>query len=271
MSHSDRPSASDEGEGIPFQALVEQSLVGVYVIQDEVIKYANDAFANLTGHAVAEILGMNIRQLTPPWRSEDNLSRIRRRVSGEIPSMRFRTQGWHKDGYPVDVEVHGRRVMFRGQPAVAGVAISVAESVRHEQDLHRSREQLRALAAHINDDRETQRRHIARELHDVLGGILTSIKMDSSRLRRRLTRDEDREIVDGIAELTREAIDAVRQISDSCTPACSTTWGWPRRPGANWKPSPFALASPAAWMRPNRRCPSAAPRPSPPIASSRKH
>jgi len=204
---------------IPFRAIVEQSLVGIYVIQDEVIQYANAAFAGLTGHAVDEIVGMNIRQLTPPWGTEENLRRIRQRVSGEIPSMRFRTQGWHKDGYPVDVEVHGSRVLFRNLPAVAGVAISISENVKYEQELHRSREQLRALATRINDDRETQRRLIARELHDVLGGILTSIKMDGTRIRRRLAKNENREIVDGIIDLAREAIDAVRQISDTLHPS----------------------------------------------------
>ncbi len=212
-------SALSAPDDVPFKAIVEQSLVGVYVIQDEVVQYANAVFAGLTGHTPEEIVGMHIRDLTPPWRSEDNLQRIRQRVSGEIPSMRFRTQGWHRDGYPVDVEVHGSRVIFRGRPAVAGVAISIADNVRFEQDLSHSREQLRALAASINEDREKQRHLIARELHDVLGGILTSIKLDASRIRRRLERDENREIADGIVDLAREAIDAVRQISESLHPS----------------------------------------------------
>ncbi|WP_310451503.1 PAS domain-containing sensor histidine kinase [Sulfuritalea sp.] len=204
---------------IPFRAIVEQSLVGIYVIQDELVQYANAVFAGLTGHLPEEIVGMHIRDLTPPWRSEENLQRIRQRVSGEIPSMRFRTQGWHKDGYPVDVEVHGSRVIFRGRPAVAGVAISIAENVRFEHELLHSQEQLRALAAHINEDREKQRQHTARELHDVLGGILTSLKMDAARVRRRLERDDNREIVDGIVDLAQEAIDAVRQLSEALHPS----------------------------------------------------
>jgi PAS domain S-box-containing protein len=205
-------------ENIPFRGIVEQSLVGIYVIQDEVIQYANAVFAGLTGHTPEEIVGMNIRQLTPSWRTEDNLRRIRQRISGETPSMRFRTQGWHKEGYPVDVEVHGSAGLFRGRPAVIGVAISIADSVRNERELHESREQFRELAARINEDREKQRRLIARELHDVLGGILTSIKMDTARIRRRLSRDEDLAIANDIAGQTQEAIDAVRQISEALHP-----------------------------------------------------
>jgi PAS domain S-box-containing protein len=218
--HGDDDTCPDDGAGeIPFRAIVEQSLVGIYVIQDEVVQYANAVFAGLSGHTPAEIVGMHIRDLVSPRYAEENLQRIRQRVSGEVPSMRFRTQGWHKEGYPVDVEVHGSRVTFRGRPAVAGVAISIAENVRFEHDLLHSREQLRALAASINEDREGQRRHLARELHDVLGGVLTSIKLDAARMRRRLERDDSREIADGIVDLASDAIEAVRQLSETLHPS----------------------------------------------------
>ena len=35
---------------IPYQVLVEQSLVGIYLIQDGILKYCNTAFAGITGH-----------------------------------------------------------------------------------------------------------------------------------------------------------------------------------------------------------------------------
>ena len=184
--------------------------------------------------------------------------------------MRFRTQGWHKDGYPVDVEVHGSRVIFRGRPAVAGVAISIAENVRFEHELLHSQEQLRALAAHINEDREKQRQHTARELHDVLGGILTSLKMDAARVRRRLERDDNREIVDGIVDLAQEAIDAVRQLSEALHPSLLDHLGLVQAVNASWTASLPATASPAASTPPPRPCRSAMPRASPPIASCRR-
>ncbi|MBL8489484.1 MAG: PAS domain S-box protein [Rhodocyclaceae bacterium] len=108
------------------------------MIQDEVVQYANAVFNGLTGHAPEEISGMHIRDPAPPSRSEDCLQRICQLVSGEIPSMSFRTKGWHRDGDPVDVEVHGSCVIYRGRLAVAGVAISIAANVRFEQDLGHS-------------------------------------------------------------------------------------------------------------------------------------
>lgn len=205
------------GGDTSFDAIVDQLPLGVFVIQDEVIKYANASFASLTGHTVQEVLGSDISQEMPHFIEGRRRERIWLRIAGGIDSNHFRMSGMRRDGQPVKVDVLGSHILFQGCSAVAGVAISGNKNLTAEQG--ESNEQLRALAAHINKDREKQRRIIARELHDVLGGILTSIKMDVSRIRRRLTRDEDIEIVNGIKELTREAHDAVRQISDTLHPS----------------------------------------------------
>jgi two-component system sensor histidine kinase UhpB len=47
-----------------------------------------------------------------------------------------------------------------------------------ETELLRSREQLRALAARLQAVREEERTHVAREIHDELGQMLTGLKMD---------------------------------------------------------------------------------------------
>jgi signal transduction histidine kinase len=63
--------------------------------------------------------------------------------------------------------------------------------VRHERhaaenELRNSREQLRALAAHLQSIREEERKLIAREIHDELGQTLTGFKMDLAWIRNRL-------------------------------------------------------------------------------------
>ena len=54
---------------------------------------------------------------------------------------------------------------------------------------------VRELAAYINTMREAQRARIARELHDVVGGMLTSMKMDIQRINRRTDDPELKAIV----------------------------------------------------------------------------
>ena len=88
-------------------------------------------------------------------------------------------------GHVVHLEIHGSRVDYNGRPALSGVAIDISQRVQQEQELLRSRERLRELAAHINTSREELRSALAREVHDVLGGMLSSIRMDISRIQRR--------------------------------------------------------------------------------------
>jgi len=58
------------------------------------------------------------------------------------------------------------------------LATELAERQRAEAAITASREQLRSLSARVNLTREEERKRIAREVHDELGGALTALKMD---------------------------------------------------------------------------------------------
>ncbi len=73
---------------------------------------------------------------------------------------------------------------------LTGIAI---ERQRNEQDLRlreealrESREQLRALSGHLQIVREEEKAHLARELHDELGGTLLALKIDIAWIERHL-------------------------------------------------------------------------------------
>ena len=210
----------DDGtmEEIPFRGLVEQSLAGMYVIQDEVFRYSNATFAGMLGYTAEELVGMHLREVVAPDCLQQVVGNYHLRVSGERPSIRFTTKGVHKDGHVVHLEVHGSSLDFHGRPAVVGVGINISEQVRQQEDLRASRERLRELASYINTMREEQRSRIARELHDVVGGILTSMKLDIQRINRRVDDAEVKGIVDDLLGLVQESISAVRLISEDLRP-----------------------------------------------------
>jgi PAS domain S-box-containing protein len=58
-----------------------------------------------------------------------------------------------------------------------------------EDALRRSQRELRELSARVLEAREEEKAHIARELHDELGQLLTALKMDLGWLRERLPAD----------------------------------------------------------------------------------
>ena len=213
---------------VPFQGIVEAALAGVYVVCDERFRYVNDTFAAMFGYRVDEIEGMHLRDLVTPDSGDDVMEKYHQRITGEMPSIRYTTDCRHKDGRTVKLEIHGARVLFRGQPALSGMALDITDRIERERQLRRSREQLRELARDINTSREDQRARFARDVHDVLGGMLSSIKMDVARILRRAAAPElsdIRTIATELLTLTQETIDAARRIADESRPLALDSLG----------------------------------------------
>jgi len=101
-----------------------------------------------------------------------------------------------------------------------GIITNVTESKLAEEALRASREQLRALSSHIQNIKEEERGHIAREIHDDLGGTLAAAKIDVAWLRDRLPPSQPvlAEKADAIQELMNHAIEATGRISRRLRP-----------------------------------------------------
>jgi signal transduction histidine kinase len=64
--------------------------------------------------------------------------------------------------------------------------VAQAERDQFEREVVRRTAQLTELARHLQSVREDERNHLARELHDELGALLTAAKLDVARLKSRL-------------------------------------------------------------------------------------
>jgi PAS domain S-box-containing protein len=105
-------------------------------------------------------------------------------------------------------------------PVWDGIMLNVTKSKLAEAEIRRSRAQLSALAAHVESVKEQERLHLAREVHDDLGGNLTAIKIGLSWLMRHLPPGEV-ELFRRTAYLDKVAnqtIEATHRISSSLRP-----------------------------------------------------
>ena len=108
-----------------------------------------------------------------------------------------------------------------GEHALISVLRDVTERKRFEEELRRSREQLRELAIHQESVRENERAGIARELYDELGQLLTALKMDLSWLSHHLQTIPSGRVLDkldSMMSLTETSIDAVQRMSSQLRP-----------------------------------------------------
>ncbi len=109
------------------------------------------------------------------------------------------------------------------------------------QDAHEAQQQeLRRLSAQVLEAREEEKTHIARELHDELGQLLTALKMDLAWLRERLPAgDADAAQRAGqMGRLLDQTVGSVRRISADLRPLMLDDLGLAE--AANWLVGDFA-------------------------------
>src|SRR6267378_1683795 len=97
------------------------------------------------------------------------------------------------------------------------VAVFV-ELHRKSERLKESEDKLRRLAAHLISVREEERAHIAREIHDELGQVLTGIKMEVGWLAKRLKEPALLEKTDSMSKLIDSTVQTVRKIATGLRP-----------------------------------------------------
>jgi len=72
---------------------------------------------------------------------------------------------------------------------------------------------------------EKERQRLAKDLHDGLGPILSTVKMSLSALQRHPHGEKDRKIIRNTAELVEEAINSLKEISDNISPHVLKNFG----------------------------------------------
>lgn len=133
--------------GARYRALVEQSLVGIYIIQDERFRYVNPKFAEIFGYTPEEII-TTIRTGKELLSDRDRArvqANIQKRQRGEVESLHYNFQGQRKDGALIDVEIHGSTMTYKGKPAVIGVLLDITQRKRAERALQDSEKRYRTL------------------------------------------------------------------------------------------------------------------------------
>ncbi|WP_338742171.1 PAS domain S-box protein [Haloplanus salilacus] len=135
-----------------YRRLVEQNLVGVYIIQDGEFEYVNPRLAAMFGYTQEEM-----RSDVTPFDvvvedgRETLRENLRRRESGEVEDLRYTLRGERKDGSEIKFEVHGGRIEYGGDPAIMGTLLDVTKRRRQERELERSRAEYRDLFESIPD------------------------------------------------------------------------------------------------------------------------
>jgi len=174
------------------------------------------------GYKEEEMLGRLIRDLIPLERQPEE-DRILQRIGRGERVEHFDTVRLRKSGERVHLDVTVSPI-FSADGRVIGaskIARDITRRVQGDHQATEAREQLRHLAAHLQSVREEERKRIARELHDQLGGTLTAIRMHLTRLQEPSPQTETTTPAGDLQEAVRlvdEGAAAVRRIAVELRP-----------------------------------------------------
>jgi predicted ATPase/signal transduction histidine kinase len=100
---------------------------------------------------------------------------------------------------------------------------------RRTLELQETAERMKNLSEHLQEAREQERAHVAREIHDELGAALTVLKMDTSWIWKHLSEEPDmlRERIQSVLELIDSTVGTVQRLSRELRPEMLNILGLP--------------------------------------------
>ncbi|MBK8945986.1 MAG: PAS domain S-box protein [Ignavibacteriae bacterium] len=169
----------------------------------------------------AEMLGLNVNEISKSFDTWVNLvnqedylyvqKKLEDHMNGltEFYEAEYRIK--HKNGNWIWILDKGKVVEknVNGKPQrVAGTHMDISARKEAEIELNKTKDQLRALFANIDNVREDERKNLARELHDELGQVLTSLNMNLSLLKNNIENNlfDNNQLISELTEMS-EIID----------------------------------------------------------------
>jgi PAS domain S-box-containing protein len=195
-----------------FRALVEQSIAGIYIVEDGRYSYANPRLCELLGYTAEELRGIPTIDLVLDEDRERFVANRRRREAGDstvfAATYRFRA----RDGRILHLNLSGKMLELKGRRVLFGIAQDVSAGVHAQELLLNANERLRILSRRVLAIQEDERRNISRELHDDVGQSLLALNIGLHRLEGHVD-GAQRDLLAECVDVTNAVQEKLRELS----------------------------------------------------------
>ena len=130
---------------IKFQNLVENFIVGVYILQNGKLVYVNPRIMEETGYNEEDIIGMPYDQFIYRDDQEFVTSITDSREKGLIDTVRYEARVIKKDGQSLWYEIIGSTTTYKGATALMGTMVNISERKAVYEELAKSEANLRSI------------------------------------------------------------------------------------------------------------------------------
>jgi PAS domain S-box-containing protein len=128
-----------------YKLLADNSQLGIFIMKNMHIIYANAALCRIFGYTLNEILAFtpaDLRNIVHEDDSDMVWNRHTDRLTGNNFTPRYEVRLLKKDGTIAWVEMNATRIIFEGEPAVLSMLINISERKLAEQALIESEKRL---------------------------------------------------------------------------------------------------------------------------------
>ncbi len=203
-----------------YNALVENTLTGIYVRENDVIQFCNERFADIFGYSRADVEGMEVGQLFQDQEPPDDLLENGSGNGNSMHGSRL-VEGVTRSGDRVWLRSSIARFPCQERSLAIGNVIDVTAQVAMLEVLRRSEANLRRLSSQLLSAQENERKRIAAELHDSIGQRMSAIKFaveDALRTGHDGMSGETVVRLSTVVDHIRDTIDEVRRTSMELRP-----------------------------------------------------
>jgi two-component system sensor histidine kinase UhpB len=197
----------------------DQSELIIRMQPDSTVNFVNSAYCRYFGYQPDQIRGRPVLESMSP----ENREALRRNLAGispQTPTYERESPVRAASGAARWMHWSGRGIFDgRGMLAeVQAVGRDVTELRRAMDELGAARERLQGLSRRLLEVQESERKSLARELHDDIGQSLTALKLNLEALQRGRNGASLESRVQEALETTQHTLERVRQISLSLRP-----------------------------------------------------
>jgi two-component system sensor histidine kinase UhpB len=203
-----------------YRAIVEdQSELIIRMQPDSTVNFVNSAYCRYFGYQPDQIRGRPVLESMSP----ENREALQRNLAGISPQ----TPTYERESLVRNAAGAERWMLWSGRGVFDGrgvlaevqaVGRDVTELRRAMDELGAARERLQGLSRRLLEVQESERKTLARELHDDIGQALTALKLNLEALQRGRNGATLESRVQEALETTQHTLDRVRQLSLSLRP-----------------------------------------------------
>jgi PAS domain S-box-containing protein len=133
-----------------YRTLIERANEGIFIIQDEVIPFANPKALEIIGYSADELARKHFLEFVHPDDREDTMDRYQKRIHGEIIDSVTYSRIIDREGIIHWLEINAVVITWNGRPATLNFVTDITRRKIAEEALRESEKKYRSMIENIH-------------------------------------------------------------------------------------------------------------------------